>query len=285
GSEAPPPGPGPAAPVAQPGFAAPFGPPPPGPTWPGAAAHGATHPQTAPPAPWSPPPPPPPHWPAPPRRSSRGPLLATAAVVVVVLAVGVGAFRLVGWSDSDTSAAPPSSFPGDGPATPPTPATPARTTPVRTAPAAPGGYFSDATSLPTAFTAKIGKPLKILQLVIYPEYAILQAEDPGKKGNVDRYMLRGNVGDPEPVQLAGDEKDRLDQHLLPVASVDFSLVPKMVKDARARLRYEGAEVSHIILDRGIPFFDDIVWRVYVSGPRDSGRVEYTTRGQVRKVYR
>jgi hypothetical protein len=238
--------------------------------------------------PWQPPPPAP-HWaaPPPPRHGSRGPLLATAAVVsVILMAVGIGIIKLrASDSDSDTSppALNPSSVAAEQSKTTKSKAT--RTTPA----AAPGttSYFSDATSVPAAFIAKIGKPLKILELAIYPDYAIIEAEDPHKKGNVDRYMLRGSVGDPEPVELVADEKTNLDAHLVPLSAVNFTLIPKMVKKAKetaAKHKYEAAQVTHIILESDLPFSNSIVWHVYASGPRDSGYIEFDTKGSVRKIY-
>jgi hypothetical protein len=193
-------------------------------------------------------------------------------VAVILLAVGIGTIKLLDRSDSDSNTSLPTSNLNSTSAEQPKTA---KTKATKTTPAPASGtssYFSDATSLPATFTAKIGKPLKILELVIYPDYAILQAEDPRKKGNVDRYTLRDSVDDPEPFPLSGDQKDNLDKYLFPVSSVNFALVPKMVKkvkDTAATLKYEGAQVTHIILGSDLPFSNVIVWRVYVSSPRDS----------------
>jgi hypothetical protein len=58
----------------------------------------------------------------------------------------------------------------------------------------------------------------------------------------------------------------------------------MVKDAPAQLKIDGAKVTHMVLKRGRPFSDDVRWRVYVSGPRKDGSVEYDPAGSVKKVW-
>jgi hypothetical protein len=160
---------------------------------------------------------------------------------------------------------------------------PPRATP---APAVAVDFFADASSVPKAFQNALGAPPKAKELVIYPGYAILEAQDPRKPENVDRYTLRnGTVGDKSPQRLVGSEKAKLQSHLFELASVDFGLVPRLVADARTRLGYEGAKTSHVILGRNIPFSANVRWRVYVSSERDSGSVEYDAAGAMKRVFK
>jgi hypothetical protein len=152
-------------------------------------------------------------------------------------------------------------------------------------PPASADYFKDATSVPRMFNAKVGGPVRLLDLVVYPGYVIAQIQDPKKKENVDRYQLRdGTVADGEPVRLLGSGAKKLDQATLDIASVDFAAVPAMVADAVLQLKIEDGKVSHAILSRGLPLKPDVRWRVYVTGARKNGSVEYDTAGHVKKVW-
>jgi hypothetical protein len=150
-----------------------------------------------------------------------------------------------------------------------------------------GGFFLDASPIPTKFSAKVGGSAHFLELTVYPGYAIAQIQDPKKHENVDQYELRGgDVSNEGPVKFVGEQptaKD-LDFTCVDGATLDWTAVPKMVTDAPARLKIEEGKVSHAIFKRNLPFSKDAVWRVYVSGPRKDGSVEYDTKGVMRKVY-
>jgi hypothetical protein len=53
-----------------------------------------------------------------------------------------------------------------------------------------GGYLQDASSILAAFKAKIGGPVHVLELTVYPDHVAAQIQDPKKQGNVDEYELR-----------------------------------------------------------------------------------------------
>jgi hypothetical protein len=201
-------------------------------------------------------------------------LVATLAPVIIggiVSAIALG--RASSAIESVTT--PP------GGRTPPRPGVPS----LPSLPAAPKvDYFADATSIPGAFQAAIGTPLRAKQLVIYSEYAIIEAQDPQKPQNVDRYTLRnGSVGSKDAVRLVGREKDNLAPHLFDLSVTNFGLVPALIADARKRLAIDDAKVSHVMLDRMLPFSKDVLWRVYVGSDRDSGFVEYDTAGRMKRV--
>jgi hypothetical protein len=150
-----------------------------------------------------------------------------------------------------------------------------------------GDYIKDATSVPGKLKEKVGGPVRLLELTLYPGYVLAQIQDPKKHENVDAYELRdGQVGDPEPVKFMGTTptaKD-LDDAAVDVASVDFGAVPRMTKDALVQLKIDDGKVTHLILKRGRPFHDQVRWRVYVSGTRKDGSVEYDPTGSLKKVW-
>jgi hypothetical protein len=150
-----------------------------------------------------------------------------------------------------------------------------------------GGFFLDASPIPTKFTAKVGAPVKVLEMVVYPGWVKCQAQDPKNHEHVDEFELRnGSVGPGAPVKFVGKPptaKD-LDTVTFDIGTIDFAQVPKMVKDAPVQLKLEDGKTTHMILKRGVPFNNDVRWRVYVSGSRGSGSVEYDPQGNMKKVW-
>jgi hypothetical protein len=148
-------------------------------------------------------------------------------------------------------------------------------------------FFDDASSIPTKFAEKRGGAAKFLELVIYPEYANAQLQDPAKRENVDAYELRnGKVSEEGPVKFTGEAptaKD-LDEACIDAKTVDFAVVPKIVKDAVVQTKIEDGKVTHIMFSRPRPFSNDPRWRVYVNGARKNGSVEYDIKGTMVKVY-
>jgi hypothetical protein len=157
------------------------------------------------------------------------------------------------------------------------------------APASAGGadYFKDATSVPVKLKAKVGGPVRLLEMSLYADHVAAQIQDPKKHDEANEYELRdGQVGDPDPIKFVGTAptaKD-LDEGTFDLGTVDFGAMAKMVKDAPEQLKIEGGKVTHMILKRQRPFSNDVRWRVYVSGTRKNGSVEYDPAGGVKKVW-
>jgi hypothetical protein len=148
-------------------------------------------------------------------------------------------------------------------------------------------YFKDATGVPGKLKAKVGGSIRLLELALYPDHVEAQIQDPKKHDNADAYELRdGQIGDPEPIKFAGTTPSakELDEATFDLGTIDFGAVAKMVKDAPAQLKLDGGKVTHMVLKRGRPFNDDVRWRVFVSGPRKDGSVEYDPAGSVKKVW-
>jgi hypothetical protein len=200
-------------------------------------------------------------------------VLAVAAVLVVAAALGCGKSKDNPLPDAPAAeAAKPSKHGKRALADAPAPA---------------GGYLQDAAGIPAAFKTKIGGPVHVLELHVYPDHVAAQIQDPKKHGNVDEYELRdGAVGDGEPVKFVGttpSAKD-LDEAVVDLAAVDLAGLPRMVKDATVQLKIDDGKVTHVILKRGRPFNNDVSFRVYVSGTRKDGSVEYDAAGKLKKVW-
>jgi hypothetical protein len=128
-----------------------------------------------------------------------------------------------------------------------------------------------------------GGTLLMTELVLYPEYAIMQARDPRQRQNVDRYVFRaGAVAEPSPVMLVGSVD--LDAETFTREQVAFGEITRLVRDARTQIGVEGARTTHVIIERDTVFAGgEIVVRVYAGTERRSGYVEYDARGNLRRV--
>lgn len=142
-----------------------------------------------------------------------------------------------------------------------------------------------ATAVMGTFDAAIsGEPTRLLTASIYPQYAFVQAQDAAIPTHVDEYEYRdGLVGPPAPVTLMGDGD--LEANLFSITDVDWSFINRAVTEAPGLMpTVEEGAVTHIIVERSVfrPDFSVTV-RVYVSGPRAGGYVEYTATGELIQV--
>jgi hypothetical protein len=159
-------------------------------------------------------------------------------------------------------------------------ATPEQAPPSKPAAAEYPSPLDDPASIVKMFKDKIGKPFKTIQLVLYPELAVLQTQDPARPKNFDELTYRdGAVGEPEPKQ----EWTVTCQKGFALETADFSLLPKLMKDALQRIKSEGGHVTHVVLNRTV-FCEDVSWSVYVESPRTSGYALYKLNGKMKDVY-
>ena len=142
------------------------------------------------------------------------------------------------------------------------------------------GYFADATLAKARYEQVLGKPIMAKQLSLMQYYATLEAQNPKNKGHVDSYKLWANkVERPEPVRLSGSDKTQLDKQLISLDSVDFRVVPQVIKAALAELKLEDSKVAVVLLDRDSQGKQEPIWRVVVNGSRDNGVVEFSATGE------
>ncbi|CAN5668543.1 hypothetical protein BH20ACT2_BH20ACT2_05090 [soil metagenome] len=145
---------------------------------------------------------------------------------------------------------------------------------------------TDATPAVDAFRDRFGGPFQAVELVLYRDYAILQAQDPAAPTHLDRYLFRaGEVGEPDPVRLSGG--DDFGPDLFSLDEVRFDLLPAMATQALDAYELEREEVSHIIIGRFLPFDERVSVRVYVSDPErgGGGYARFTATGELVDVIR
>jgi hypothetical protein len=131
-------------------------------------------------------------------------------------------------------------------------------------------------------TARGADPLRILRSVIYPTYSFTQVQDPSITENVDEFGWRdGLLSDPAPVRLVGGGD--LEAHLFSDSEVRWKVIPALIDGALDVTEIADGEVTHVIVERNLPFTDQVVIRVYVNSPRKSGFIEADAQGNVIRV--
>lgn len=131
-----------------------------------------------------------------------------------------------------------------------------------------------------------GNPTQILEVSVYPEYAFLAYRDPAHPGNIDERDWRdGEVGEAKPNLIDDRVDESTEPSLFDPSELDSSLIPQLVADAPRHYDLP-TEVSHIIVDRFLPFDDRVLIRVYATptdGRSGGGYVSYDTSGTLVKV--
>ena len=145
------------------------------------------------------------------------------------------------------------------------------------------------TAAGAAFQAELGD-YKALEITIHPDQprAVAQAQDPAKPANIDAYEFTGgNVSSPSPVTLTGDAAD-LEANLFLASSIAWDQIPAMMEQAVVEIgELEGSTgVTHLIIQKNLPFDEDTVINIYVDGGTRSqgGYVSFLNDGTLKKVY-
>jgi hypothetical protein len=144
--------------------------------------------------------------------------------------------------------------------------------------------FKDPSLVKRRFEERLGRPVMVKELVLYPTYAFAEAQDPNDKTHLDRYSYRNaTVGDPEPVRLSGSDRD-LTRVVFSLDQLPFEKLASIIQSALTDLALEGGKVTHVILTRDVFSKGKPVIRVYASSARDSGGyVEYDANGKRGRV--
>jgi hypothetical protein len=140
-----------------------------------------------------------------------------------------------------------------------------------------GQLFADATSIPTKFAEAIGGPVRVLEMVVYPEYVRSQIQDPKIPLNVDAYDMRGNVERTGPVKFTGKqptEKDLLGA-TFDIKEIDFTKLPTMIKEAPEKAEIPDGKVTHLMIKKPLPFSNKTSLRIYITGERHDASVDWS----------
>jgi hypothetical protein len=214
-----------------------------------------------------------------------GGLLVTAALVVGVVFL---------WPDGDDSGDRTVASTGTTVLTPldNAPGTdglgePSRTTAVTpVAPTQPVDLFE--TGAPAAYAAVLGaaKATQLLEVLVYPEYAFVSYRDPAHPANIDQREWRNGQVGPASANTIDDRYDaETAPRLFGAGELDLAVLSKLVDDAPKRFALP-TEVTHVIVNRFLPFDQRVIIRVYASpsdGRSGGGYVQYLTDGAYLKT--
>ena len=140
-----------------------------------------------------------------------------------------------------------------------------------------------------AIEKKVGaSPARVTEILVYPDYMIVDAQDPNALDHIDRYTWRdGTVEPSEPVHLSGPQEE-VDASLFSTSAVNLKQLPSIVLAAEQTLqhakpiRIEQARGSYIDIQRSTSSELDgrITIHISVEGPRRSGTVETGSNGDI-----
>jgi hypothetical protein len=139
----------------------------------------------------------------------------------------------------------------------------------------------------TAIEKHVGaSPAQVREVLVYPEYMIVEAQDPNVPDHLDSYTWRdGAVEPPEPVHLSGPQEDVITA-LFPTSALDFHELPRIARAAEGRLEHarptpiEEAHASSFDVERSTTLDGRVTIRISIDGPRRSGRVEAGASGSI-----
>lgn len=168
------------------------------------------------------------------------------------------------------------------------------TSPATEAPAATATPASDAPSgvqvgelfTGTAIATLIGEiavangtePIRILSVLVYPEYLTAQVRGPGAEESIVEYRWAGQLEPAVPPQVL--PSDDLAAGLFGSDEVDWSAIPALVEAAPGAVTIVGGVVTHLDVERSLPFSADVRIRVFVSGPGGDGFVDGDAMGSM-----
>ena len=126
---------------------------------------------------------------------------------------------------------------------------------------------------------RVPSPIQALSLLVYPDHAVLQAQDPAAPKNVLQYVYRGGaISPPVPVKLLGTGK--LEDNLFPLESVKIAVLPRLVRDAKAKANIPEGLVSRVLLKRDLPDTVDVKFRIFVTSQRRDASFQADQAGQL-----
>lgn len=130
-----------------------------------------------------------------------------------------------------------------------------------------------------AFHEKLALPIVALELTIFANRVVLQAQDAKQPERVVQYEYRaGRVFGPIPVELRGP--GQLSDNLFPLEEAALDSVPSMVESAIEKIDSAHGDVRYVTLRRNLPVAMDLRFRVYVTSPERDAQVFADASGRI-----
>ena len=147
-------------------------------------------------------------------------------------------------------------------------------------------FVAGAPSVLADLAGAAGSPSQAIQILVYPDYAFLAYRDPVNPANIDRRMWRaGSVDEAAPNPIDDRVDADTEPSLFNLGEVDLHVLPTLTADAPARFGLP-VGVTHVIIDRFLPFDERVLIRVYASptdGRSGGGYVQYALDGSFVKL--
>jgi hypothetical protein len=207
----------------------------------------------------------------------RGVTIGRVTVARVAIAVVVGAF-LVGScgggseTHQGTSNLPRPVDPDPGPGTPENPGSVPQ-----------GDFLTTPGAAQRAIDAIVRElgPRRVRYVNVYDTYVILEAQDPAKPENIDRYTFRNGRLEPfEPVNVSGQTQADIDADLFTITEVNWAAIPDLGRTLRTQTQLEGGDVALASVKRNPPFQAEVRISMYMIGTRRNASLDATADGSV-----
>ncbi len=139
-------------------------------------------------------------------------------------------------------------------------------------------YYEDASGLKKILKKTPGKKAKYLSLTIYPEYAIATVA-PKSGTKAPSFMVRGGTSKQWTRMPMRTKPDQIDKAAFRLSDVDFEAIPAIANRAADDLEMPEGAITHMMLQRPLPFGTKLQWRVDLSSDGDSKNAVYTLKGK------
>lgn len=128
--------------------------------------------------------------------------------------------------------------------------------------------------------ATLGDHAQIARLRLAGEDARFLARVPKRSSDYDEYLWNNfSLGKPTPEKLNADDRKQMPERLFEVDEVPFEAIPAMVREAHARLAFEGGVLALVEVERR-PKTKGLRITVHERGSRRDGHVEFDVDGNV-----
>ena len=136
----------------------------------------------------------------------------------------------------------------------------------------------------SAIAAKVGAtPMQVVEVTLIPTTATVQAIDPNAPTELNQWTYTaGHVGASRPVDY-DDDAEALRQNLFVLTDVPTSAIIAAVDGAVAASGIADGKVQSVVIDRNLPFDDNLRILINVQGDRSNKQVRADAGGRITDV--
>jgi hypothetical protein len=142
--------------------------------------------------------------------------------------------------------------------------------------------FGDGAAVVATALARLGGERALVGVTLYDGYASVTGRQTSS-GDVHRVTVRGGRAE-APVAVGGTPVGNPQAAGFAPSDLDWGLIPGLVARTPADLGIGDGVVSHVTVERNLPFTPELVIRVYVTHPRRGGRIDYFADGRPMRAF-